>query len=659
MTQVISDLSMDDKQLQMKTQLTRVADVSNLEVECSRYVNLALLYLYRKAACEVKHFCKKEIWTKLSFEYEGLLLSKGRLLDCMNFQETGELRNLTLEALGIRTRLPLIERFSPLAYSIAEYVHWNIARHRGVETCTRISGENISIIQAPTLYRELGDDCMVCAMKRKRFLQVEMGPASEHQLTLAPPFWTCQVDLFGPITVTVPGFERETRNRRVLEAKCWVMTTVCPTTRLVNLQVMESSKAAGWIDAFTRLSCEVGCPSLVFCDRDSAGMSGFDIGEFEIRDLQLALHRERGIKFELCSVSGHDKHGHVERVIRSIQESFEDSGMKNKILHATGLQTVCKLVESQYNNLPIGYHYGRDADNTPLLRIITPNFLRVGRVNKRSLDGPIKLPANRMDILNKVDETYEAWFKIWRETLVPKLMNQPKWFRSDRDLDKGDLVYFKKRESQLDGKWIVGIVDEVKRGRDGKIREVNVRYHNYGENQSRITSRTVRQLVKLWSLEDQHLVDDLEELGKRLRRSDFIEEAVMDTVGEPDVGTHATDGEPDSVSVHNNLDQDGEPDVGTHATEGDPKKNLVNDDAPAANTRSKRKKCSRCCCVSHHRLAAHGRVSDEKNLDMELAVEEDVHPLIIALFSGEDWYGMKEEDVLGDLLLSVGINLNL
>ena len=72
-----------------------------------------------------------------------------------------------------------------------------------------------------------------------------MGPISDSQLQLAPPFWMCQVDLFGPITVVVPGFERETRNRKVLEAKCWVMTAVCPTTRLVNLQVLESSKAAG------------------------------------------------------------------------------------------------------------------------------------------------------------------------------------------------------------------------------------------------------------------------------------------------------------------------------------------------------------------------------------------------------------------------------
>ena len=516
---ITKELTLVNRNTYLQTQVIRPGQAEDAEAESDRYVNLALLYLYRKGSEEVKHFCKKEKVAKIAVEQDGVLLSKGRLLDEMNFMETGELKNLTLGALGVKTRLPVIERFSPLAYSIAEHVHWNIARHRGVETCTRISAENVSILQAPTLYKELAEDCMMCIMKRKKYLKVEMGPISDHQLTLAPPFWTCQVDLFGPITVTVPGFERETRNRKVLEAKCWVMTAVCPTTRLVNLQTMESSKAAGWIDAFTRLSCEVGCPSFVFCDRDSAGMSAFDIAEIEYRDLRLALHREKGIDITLCPVAGHDRHGHVERIIRSVQESFDDTGMKTKILHATGLQTICKLVESQYNNLPLGYHYGRSADNSKLLKIITPNFLRVGRSNKRSLDGPIKLPANRMEILARVDETYQAWFRIWRDTFVPKLMFQQKWFNSDKELKEGDLVYFRKKESKLDGKWIIGMIQSVERGRDGLIRMVDVKYQNHAESHPQITSRTVRQLVKLWSIEEQHIADDMAELDRKFGKT--------------------------------------------------------------------------------------------------------------------------------------------
>ena len=137
----------------------------------------------------------------------------------MNYKETGELTGLDLGDLSVRTHLPLIDRYSPLSYCIGEHVLGDVAKHRGVETCARISMENVSIMQAHTLFREISTDCIVCKMKRKRFLEVEMGPVSDSQLTLSPPFWMCRVDLFGPITVAVPGFERETRNRRVLEAK--------------------------------------------------------------------------------------------------------------------------------------------------------------------------------------------------------------------------------------------------------------------------------------------------------------------------------------------------------------------------------------------------------------------------------------------------------
>ena len=72
---------------------------------------------------------------------------------------------------------------------------------------------------------------------------------------------------------------------------------------IIRGKLLESmSKAAGWMDAFTRLFFEVGCPNLVFCDRNSAIKSGLEISETKFRDIQLELHQVRGIKFELCGV---------------------------------------------------------------------------------------------------------------------------------------------------------------------------------------------------------------------------------------------------------------------------------------------------------------------------------------------------------------------
>ena len=77
--------------------------------------------------------------------------------------------------MGIRTRLPILDRHNPLANSIAQYVHWDLAVHRGAETCSRVSMEQVSIMQGAALYREIGQNCPRCAIKRKRYRDLLVG----------------------------------------------------------------------------------------------------------------------------------------------------------------------------------------------------------------------------------------------------------------------------------------------------------------------------------------------------------------------------------------------------------------------------------------------------------------------------------------------------
>ena len=630
-----------------------------------KYINQALLYLYRKGTKEVKHFMKENKIMKIAVEKEGVLLSSGRLLEEMNFRETSELPELNLGSLGVKINLPVIERFSPLAYSLADHIHWDLARRKGTESCNRISLENVSIVQGATLYKELGEDCIVCKKKRKKHLEAAMGPISDSQLNLAPPCWMVQADLFGPMNVFVPGFEKNTRNRKVLEAQCWVMTVVCPTTRLVNLQVLESTKSAGWIDGFTRLACEVGVPSHVFLDQDSAGMSAFRNAEYELRDLKLQLHKETGISFTVCAVGGHDRHGHVERIVRSVQESLEDCGLKQKIIHATGLQTLCKLVENQYNNLPLGYHYSRAADNTPLLKILTPNMLRVGRSNKRSLDGPIRLPASRMELLAKVEETYMAWYKVWLETLVPKLMFTPKWYHTDKELKQGDLVYFRKKESELDGKWIIGLVDDVERGRDNIIRMVTVKYYNGHQKTPEFTLRTIRKLVKLWDIDETSLADDLAEMHRkfgpiaRTVTGDQLEVADNDMTDNDGDGAHAE-------HINQSILQDTVADDGGHedhqgAVGGALHEAQVEASAQLAELRDQTeglgRQCTVCCCTCHHKYSLHYKGNKFMNLPSDLT--EEVPQALAMQFDRDQDFQTNCETVFGleDLVMSTTMDL--
>ena len=136
-----------------------------------------------------------------------------------------------------------------------------------------------------SLYKELAAQCTWCAKKRKKLIEITMGPISDHQLVISPPFWCCQVDLFGPVYCYVPGHERSTRNTAALQVKTWVLTSVCEVTKLVNAQVIEKSDASGILDGLTCLGCEVGVPSLLLADQDSALMKA--IREAEVTMLNL------------------------------------------------------------------------------------------------------------------------------------------------------------------------------------------------------------------------------------------------------------------------------------------------------------------------------------------------------------------------------------
>ena len=476
----------------------------------------ALLYLFRKGTFEVKKFVSKQTLSKISHEVDGILLSKNRLIEGMNFVETGELGQLNIGSLGVKVNAPILDRYSPLSYSISQHIHWHVSNHRGIETTNRLMLEHVFVIQGMSLCKELADECIRCHMKRKKLLEVPMGPISQDQLVLAPPFHVTMLDLCGPMRAYVPGFERETRNRRAIDYKLYIMVCVCVTTKIINLQVLEGKSADSIIEGFSRLCAEVGVPNMVHVDLDSGALAGFQGVEFEFRDLQSRLWTQYGISFSTCPKGGHDQHGLVERAIKSIKETFLDAGLDKKRIHSLGWQTFAKIAENAYNNIPIGYSYSRSHDNTDLLKIITPNMLRVGRINSRALQGPIRLPTSKREILKHVENLYQGWFRIFKDAVVPKLINQPKWFRIEEHLSESDLVYFQKDEGDISGSWTLGQVDQLVVSRDGFIRRAIIKYFNAGEDRPQFSDRSVRKLVKLWSIEESSLFEDLKEVDKRV-----------------------------------------------------------------------------------------------------------------------------------------------
>ena len=160
-------------------------------------------------------------------------------------------------------------------------------------------------------------------------------------------------DIFGPLKIYPPGRTRETRGKKPEDYKCWVMVFLCPTTKLINLQLIEGHTADAITEGVSRLGCEVGIPSYVVVDQDSSILKVLNEAEINMKDLELILFKEKGIKYRTCPVSGHNMSGGVERVIRTVQECLEKMDISSYRFHATGLITILKLIENDYNNCPL------------------------------------------------------------------------------------------------------------------------------------------------------------------------------------------------------------------------------------------------------------------------------------------------------------------
>ena len=64
----------------------------------------------------------------------------------------------------------------------------------------------------------------------------------------------------------------------------------------------------------------------------------------------------------------------------------------------------------------------------------------------------------------------------------------------------------------------MGQVDSIIKSKDQKIRRVNIRYYNAGEDFPRETDRCVRSLVRLFNVDDAYFIRDLDLVDKLIKQ---------------------------------------------------------------------------------------------------------------------------------------------
>lgn len=487
----------------------------------------ALEDIFARSTKEVESFNEEKYLKKIAVREGEILFSKNRIMDGYELKVLGELAGSVDigQFRNMNFKVPLIDRYSLLATSLSYHIH-EMLNHKGAETTYRLSLEYVHILGGRQIFRRIGSECAVCQKKRGQYMEQIMGHLRELEISVTPVFYATMMDSWGPFTVYCPGYERSTQSSKPYNAHMMVM--VCCATGSVNCQIVEGLDAGNILDDLNRFFAESCVPTVMFPDAAGGMVKALTRGEVDLGDLSGRLRRERGIKFETCPPQGHSAHGKVERKIRLIQESIKSSGMMKSRTTYSGWQTIAKLVEREINETPMGYLNSKiSEESAPLLRLLTPSSLRLQTRTDRAPRSTFRIPNHPKDLMGKIDEIYQVWYSIWARDYVPLIMRREKWEQESENLQEEDIVWFKLRESPMSAEWRLGKVESVTVGRDKKVREALVAYRNMEESvgggdkggwRHMTVLRPVRNIIKLYSIEDTTLMEDMEDVRKVCER---------------------------------------------------------------------------------------------------------------------------------------------
>ena len=245
----------------------------------------------------------------------------------------------------------------------------------------------------------------------------------------------------------------------------------------MQAELMTGTSASDIADGLFRVMSIVGSIAYVTTDQLAAQLKVLREAKF-LEQVQHCLYERSGFHTTVVPVSRHNFNGTVEVRIRSLRQMLALKGNKNE-LNLLQFSGQIRLATSLINATPYAYSF-KGGEQHPQLQLISPSsFLYpLAQLHKPVL-GPVLLEQGVQHYFKAMKCYYESMVTTFIENVVPIISAKNHNYKeaSDKNLEEGDLVLFKKRPGNnlLPG-WSLGRISQVKLSRDGVVRSVQLTY---------------------------------------------------------------------------------------------------------------------------------------------------------------------------------------
>jgi hypothetical protein len=181
------------------------------------------------------------------------------------------------------------------------------------------------------------------------------------------------------------------------------------------------------------------------------------------------------------------QNGSTEALVKTMKRALKAS-IGNQVFTYTEFQTIMYEAAQIANQRPIGRKPVTPDEGTYLC----PNDLLLGRSSSIIPQGPFSDVSSVKQRMQFLQEIVKRFWKRWSREVFPSLVIEPKWHTQKRNVQEGDVVLIQD-SNVVRGEWKMGIVVQILESRDGKVRNVEVKYKN-GNTEIKV-KRPVQRLI--------------------------------------------------------------------------------------------------------------------------------------------------------------------
>ena len=384
--------------------------------------------------------------------------------------------------------LPAKHRFS---FLVAEKAHID-SGHLGVEATIARIRTKYWIIGVRRMVRSIVARCKICKLKFKKLQSQKMATLPVERLKPSPPFQNIGLDYFGP-------FEIKGEVQKRVRGKCYGLLFVCDSSRAVHVEITQNYSTDAFLQALRRYASIRGWPQSIHSDNGSQLVGAANELKKAVAGLNLEEIKAFGpaseINWTFCPADAPWQNGSTEALAKSVKRAL-NVVMAGKICSFAEMQTVMYEAAQLVNQRPIGRKPLTPDDGTYLC----PNDLLLGHCDNKPPQGPFSESANAKQRLNFTQEIINKFWKKWTQEVFPNLVIEPKWHTERRNVKVNDVVLVQDA-NLVRGEWKLGVVDEILESKDGRVRNVVVRYKNLNTNVR--VRRAVQRLIVIVPVDEE------------------------------------------------------------------------------------------------------------------------------------------------------------